>query len=56
MFMRNGCRGMDVVADVDGVAGVLRIARPSDAAVGRLRFTRRTGPWVPSQRPGMTAA
>ena len=25
---------MDVVADVDGVAEVLRIARPSDAAVG----------------------
>jgi hypothetical protein len=34
MFMRNRCRGMDVVADVDGVAEVLRIARPSDAAVG----------------------
>ena len=32
--IRNRCWGVDVVRDVDGVAGVLRITWPSDAAVG----------------------
>ena len=33
MIVRNRCWGVDVVTDVDGVAGVLRITWPSDAAV-----------------------